>query len=102
MQEIVDYLKNCSLLITLILIRSFYNNYEAWMVTKSSICLVIWLSGGLLVRLFMLFREFTRFEQGYKGWDIVQDMVPEPLWKFLLMSIERPMRISIVPKVKSS
>lgn len=67
------------------------------MVTKSSVCLVIWLSGGLLVCLFVLFGEFTRFEKGYKGWEIVQDMVLEPLWEFLLTSIERPMRISVLP-----
>lgn len=68
------------------------------MATNSSVCLVIWLSGGLLVCLFVLFGEFTRFEQGYKGWEIAQNMVSEPLCEFLLTGIERPMRINVVPK----
>lgn len=70
---------------------------EAWMATNSSVCLVIWF-GGLLVCLFVLFGEFTHFEQGYKGWEIVQDMVSEPLWEFLLTGIWRPIRITVVLK----
>jgi hypothetical protein len=57
-------------------------DYKAQRNTDSSACLVIWLSGCLLVCLFVLFGECTRFERGYKGWEIVQYMVSGFLWDF--------------------